>query len=220
MGLFDFLKPKKHPLETLRDNPNVRPAIVQAELERLCAQCRSLKAVGREQEAQQAAIKFLVNLAKDCVQKKFFESQFMLSLLVEAAIRLEEPKHGRGLLGKIIDFHRSVVSKGIKDAPALDLTQAYTDAGRLEHLIRESREEEYRCYWEATQAEPPPGCKQPASNRSKANAHDLAYSLCAVEAFKEGEWPQRRDWHDQKRREYAPECNWDDPDDRMRWHGL
>lgn len=221
MGLFDFLKPKKDPLERFRQMPEFRPVLIEAQMVNLVAQCNNLKAVGREGEAKQIAVKFLIGLVKDCMQKEFWESSFMLSALASAAIRFGEPKHGRELLGKIIDFHVNLRTKGVQNGPALDLTQAYIDAGRLAHQARESREDEYQCFWEAAETQPPPGCKNPASNRQKAMAHNFAYSLCATEVHSDpanqSYWSEREAWHDAKRREFAPECNWEDALESMKY---
>jgi len=217
MGLFDFLKPKKHPLEAARDNPKWRPAIVQAEAERLLARCNNLKAVGREVEAAKDVRKFLGDLALECVKKEFLESNAMLSLLVSTSSNLGEPELGKDLLEAIIAYHLSAKTKKGKTVSAMDLTQAYIDAGSLAHQIGDP-DEEYRCFWLATEFQPPAGCENPASKRQKAIAHQFAYVLCAAEASNDPiKWGERRAYHDAKRRELAPECDWGDLNAEMKW---
>jgi hypothetical protein len=221
MGLFDFFKKQVDPWHNIRNNPEMRPLIVETETTQLVAQCQNLTAVGRQSEAKALALKYLVDLSRLCLKPDFLNSNIMLMLLATAATKLGEPKEGKILLEKLIAFHIDLTTKQVPGAPTLDLTDAYISAGKLAHQIRESRDDEYRCYWLATEALPPPGCKAPASNRSKARAHDFAYALCKNEQFNDpNTWSDRTAWHDAKRREFAPECNWDDLNSRMAWLGL
>ena len=223
MGLFDFLKPKKDndDLSVIRNDPQWRPLIVEAQVTKLVARCTNLKSVGRELEARQLAVKFLKDLGKDCLKKEFWESTEMISMLANASIHLDEVTIGKQVLDILIKSHGETKAKDIKDWPAIDLTQPYIDAGRLAHQMRDSRGEEYRCYWLAAAALPPTGCKNPASFRQKALAHDFAYSLCSVEALRDpcaaNDWLNRKVWHDAKRREFAPECDWDDDNAKFEW---
>ena len=145
----------------------------------------------------------------------------MLSAATYSAIRLGEANLGKQLLDSIIETHEAVRVKNPKSSSAvMDLTQPYIDAGRLAHRIPNSSDEEYRCFWLAAAAQPPACCKEPASNRQKAMAHQFAYgTLCTSPTMmtKMSDWKKRMEWHDAKRREYAPECDWDDPMAMIAW---
>jgi len=221
MGLFDFLKSKSNdPLSSIHNNPSVRKMMIAAEVEALSATMSNLKSVGREAEAEKRAKEYLIALSSDCVSK-YSDSSEALNALATSSIILGQAQLGKRLLEKILEFHVEVTSANVKGAPALDLTQAYIDSGRLAHQIRESRDDEYRCYWAATEAVPPPGCKFPATKRQKAIAHEFAFRLCLTESHKVSNehinWAERAVWHDAKRREFAPECAWDNFEAVIAW---
>jgi hypothetical protein len=212
MGLFDFLKSKSNdPLSSIHNNPSVRKMMIAAEVEALSATMSNLKSVGREAEAEKRAKEYLIALSSDCVSK-YSESSEVLNALATSSISLGQAQLGKRLLEEIIKFHEEVTSANVKGAPALDLTQAYIDSGRLAHQIRESRDDEYRCYCHAITAAPPHGCKNSASIELKALAHNYAYLLCSVERrHQNGDWEDRMRWHDRMRRACLPYCEWDNP---------
>ena len=218
MGFFDFLKPKKNPI----DDPKFRPFMIKGMADQLATRCDNLKAVGRETEARAVAVKFVVDSFRTCAQKEYLESAEMLSAATYSAIRLGEANLGKQLLDSIIETHEAVRVKNPKSGGSMmDLTQPYIDAGKLAHQMRESSEEEYRCFWHAAEEKPPLGCKNPATDRQKATAHNFAYSISTVTGITDrvnsDEWKKRKKWHDVKRREYAPECDWDDPMAAIAW---
>jgi hypothetical protein len=222
MGLFDFLKPNKNSMNNPMDNPKLRPTMIKGMADQLVTRCNNLKAVGRETEAKAIAEKFLMDSFRTCEQKEYLESTEMLSAVTYSAIRLGEAKMGKQFLDRIINAHEAMRVKNPKSGGSvMDLTQPYIDAGKLAHQMSESGEDEYRCFRHAAEAEPPPGCKNPASNRQKAIAHNFAYSISAVTRMRDRanshEWGKREKWHDVKRREYAPECDWDDSKAMLAW---
>jgi formylglycine-generating enzyme required for sulfatase activity len=217
MGFFDFLKPKKDPL----DDPKFRPFMIMGMAEQLATRCDNLKTVGRETEARAIAVKFLMDSFRSCGEKEFRDSAKMLSAFADAAITLDEAQMGKQLLDGLIEAHEEMQKKKAKPFSIIDLTQPYIEAGRLAHRIPNSSDEEYRCFWLATEAQSPAGCKEPASHRQKAIAHNFAYSISAVTVITESansdEWKTRKKWHDAKRREHAPEVHWDNPMAVIEW---
>lgn len=194
--------------------------MIAAEVEALSATMNNLKSVGRGAEAENRAREYLLTLSTDCLTN-YNESSEVLNALATSSILLGQPMLGKRLLEEIIKFHEEVTSANVKGAPALDLTQAYIDSGKIAHQIRESRDDEYRCYWAAAESVPPPGCKSPATKRQKAIAHNLAFRLCLTESHKvahaDTKWAERAVWHDARRRECAPECAWDNFEAVIAW---
>jgi hypothetical protein len=217
MGFFDFLKPKRDPL----DDPKIRPTVIKMMAAQLATRCGNLKAVGRETEARAIAVKFLMDSFSTCGEKEFRDSAKMLSAFADAAITLGEVRMGKQLLDGLIEVYEKMQKTKRKSFSIIDLTQPYIDAGRLAHRIPNSSDEEYRCFWLATEAQPPASCKEPASHRQKALAHQFAYGISGVSLMTDhanrSEWKKRMEWHDTKRREYAPECDWDDPMAAIAW---
>jgi hypothetical protein len=217
MGLFDFLKPKRDLLAELRDDTRAFPIFIMARRDKIAAQSNNLKAVGRAAEARELVVSFLTDVGRDCLNKKHWENLELITTLADSAILLGEPILGKQILDKLIGLHSGLMAKGNTTGPLIDLTQVYIDAGR----IAGSQDEEYRCYWLAAEAKPPIGCKQPATRRQKAMAHYLAYNLSAIMTNRakddSNEWRTRREWHDEKRREFAPECDWDDIGSLLEW---
>lgn len=214
MGFFDFLKPKKDPL----DDPKLRPTVIEMKAAMLATRCSNLKAVGRETEARAIAIRFLEESFKTCGEKQFRESAKMLSAFASAAISLKEAAYGKRLIDSIIDLHERMRADNAKKAVPIDLTLAFIAAGRLSHAINDF-EEEYRCFWHACEAKAPSNCKDPATPGMKAVAHQFAYGSASPLYSKDTpeECMRRMSWHDTKRREYAPECDWDDPMAVISW---
>lgn len=218
MGLFDFLKPKREdPLAAIRNDPSFRRLMIAAEVEQLSATMSNLKSVGREAEAESRAKQYLAKLGEECL-KKFCDSSDMLNAFATSSMLLGQAPLGKQMHDEIIKFHEDVTSKKVRGAPAMDLTVAYTDAGRLVHACHGSRDDEYRFYWLATEARPPTGCEHPATNKQKAIAHNFAHGLSATEACRNPvPWEERERWHDHQRRVFAPECNWDDVLEMVKW---
>ena len=107
MGLFDFLKPKKDPL----DDPKFRPTVITMMAAQLATRCGNLKAVGRETEARAIAVKFLMDSFRSCGEKEFRDSAKMLSAFADAAITLEEAQMGKQLLDGLIEVHEETQKK-------------------------------------------------------------------------------------------------------------
>lgn len=218
MSLFNFLKSKKE--EAHHDL--CLPLIKRVETEQMASHCGNLRAVGREHEAKQQACRHLKKLGEICLIKKNWEwSSEMLCEIFCAASLLNEPALGKRIMDELITWHEQLAQKNFKEAPSIDLTQAYIHAGSLAHKMSDSRDEEYRCYWIAAETRPPAGCSQPASKKLKAMAHMMAYSLCSVEIHRDPynhiEWAKRIAWHDAKQREFAPECDWDNDRAKLAW---
>ncbi|MBE2282403.1 MAG: hypothetical protein IAE77_02955 [Prosthecobacter sp.] len=214
MSFFDFLKPKKDPLK----DPRFRPTVIKMMAAQLASKCGNLKAVGRETEARATALRFLEKSFQTCSEKQFIDSAEMLSAIASAAVMLGEASFGKKFLDAIIDLHEQTQATKDGKAVPIDLTQAYIASGRLAHAIRDF-EEEYRCFWHACEAKAPPNCKAPATQTMKAIAHQFAYG-CAGPPYSKAaleECERRMSWHDAKRREYAPECDWDDDMSVLDW---
>lgn len=65
MGLFDFLKPKKKPLEQLFQEPGARNAMVGMELEYLQKQISNFESVGRNEDSKKVLADFLERYVKE-----------------------------------------------------------------------------------------------------------------------------------------------------------
>ena len=195
MGLFDFLKPRSDRLRELEKKPVVRKVMLEMKLEFLQKQIANLRAVGREADADKAITTFLLEVLQEW--KREPHNPIHLSTLANSAIMLGALEAGKGWLKIVIEENEKT--------PFLDLTTVYMDLGRIYHRLRNNPEKELWCYHMATEAIPPNNCKFPATKRHKAKAHNFAY-MCANRIGNQ----EHVEFHDRKRRELAPEVNWDD----------
>lgn len=222
MGLFDFLKPKKDPLDGLTEkDPRVRRMLLYGASEMVAKQADNLRAVGRKEDADKVIAEYLKKVFQEFRNEP--DNPRHLSLLANSALRLGALVAGKQTLESIIEG---------KDHFSLDLTLVYTDLGRIHHQIGGNRKRELWCYEMATEAKSSPNCKFPATRQQKAKAHCFAFSLLrswtytwefemkqkgagadeiarAREEHSTDE--QRTTSHVQKAKALVPEVNWDDP---------
>jgi hypothetical protein len=227
MGIFDFLRRKPgsrgfgKSIKKILATSQGRFLVASMELEKLTAQVSNLKAVGRHDEAKSAAKAYIVSVAERFA-KEDRDSKAMLHLIARAAIKLGEYHAGFAFVESFANLYSEMQRKG-EDA-GVDLTTAYHDLGILTELMKGPWQDCLLWHEKATEAEPPTGCKEPATSRDKALAHTSAYFCIATAIF---EWQNnlhlreamenRKAWHDQKRREFAPECKWDDEGGYSDW---
>jgi hypothetical protein len=220
MGLFDFLKPKKDPLDELTENdPRLRKTVLMAWSERIAKQAENLYAVGRKDDADKTISEFLQKVFGEFKNEP--QNPRHLSLLTDVAMRLDALEAGKITLESVIKEN---------DHLSLDLTLVYTDLGRIYHDLRDPDREVW-CYEKGAEAKAPPDCKFPATRRQKAIAHYFAH-ICLTNMSNTWEFymkqrgaradeiararekhltdKQRADSHIKKAREFVPEVNWDD----------
>lgn len=202
MGLFDFLKPRKDPLRELEKNPLVKRAMLAMKLEFVQKQIDNLRAVGRDADANKTVLDYLLEILQEW--KKEPQNPSHLSLLANAAMSLGALDAGKESLNAVIQANAKT--------PLLDLTLVYMDLGMIYHQLRNNPEKELWCYNKATESVAPPNCKFPASQNDKTKAHNYAY-MCAYRINNE----DQTKYHDHKRRELAPDLDFDDPVQVMKW---
>jgi hypothetical protein len=164
MGFLDWMGTKRDPSDALKKNPALRHGMLVMEMEQVKAQANNLRAVGRENDAKNLLMDFLVKIYEEW--KKEPSNPSYLSLFTNASIQLEVPEMGKKTLEAVI--------KANQDHHFLDLTMVYLDLGRLVHQLHSNPEKEYWCYQMAIDAKAPPKTKYPASKRMKAKAHLFA----------------------------------------------
>ena len=200
MGLFDFLKPRKDPVGDFPNTPLMRKAMLAMKLEFVQKQIANLNAVGRGADAKKVVSDFLKEVFKEWENEP--QNPAHLTLLANAAMSLGALEAGKESLKIVIQTN--------EQKPFMDLTVVYMDLGRIYH--RSNSEKELWCYHKATEATPPANCKFPATQKDKAKAHNFAY-MCAFRRRNE----EHTKYHDYKRRELAPDLDWDDTMQVVKW---
>jgi hypothetical protein len=207
MGLFDFHKPKKDPMEIARklvSDPKFKPSEIQAETDMVASRVSNLKSVARDDEAEELSLEFLGRVFGECLSERYHEHPKMLTAFADAAIRLEQPEYGKKAINAVIQMN---LDKG----PIIDLTTLYFDVGRMCHNHTPA-EEELWYYHSAIECVAPPKCLNPATNREKAIANDFAYH-CAFRSNRE----DLAELYDRNRRKLAPDCDFDNLVAYMEW---
>jgi len=205
MGLFDFLKPKSEPPGGLTEkDPRVRRMLLYGASEMVGQQADNLRAVGRKADADKVIAEYLKKVFQEFRNEP--QNPRHLSLLTDVALRLGAPDAGKKTLESVIQENGQL---------CLDLTVVYTNLGRICHQVTRDVKlsmHELWCYEMAIQAQPPPGCKFPATRQQKAKAHHFAHFVARrIANFN----PEDSHWgiaeaHIKKAKELVPEVNWDD----------
>lgn len=215
MSMFDFFKPKKR---DVFDGKSFSHKMLQNrkadndEVARVVEYCNGLKSAGKEREAVSEGRAYLSDLAKCCFAYEDSEYRRGLNVYNRIAVGIGEELFAKTTLDIVIKNLESA-SKGAIDAFLKDPHRLYMTAAYLALNIPGWKEEAYRCFWMAAQTHPPKGCKNPASTEDKILAHHHAWILCnsqvRLDTPNQAEWAKRMAWHDAKRREFAPDRNWD-----------
>lgn len=203
MGLFDFLKPKeKKGLESLSKDPKMRKLMLAMQLEYVKKEVSNLNAVGRTQDAKKRISGYL----QECLDewKKEPHNPAHLTLLANAAISLGALEVGKESL--------KIVIQANEERPMIDLTSVYFDLGRIYHQLCGTCDKELWAFHMATQCQPPPKCKFPATPVLKAKAHYFAHSCASVLMNNE-----HATYHDQMARRLVPDLDWDDTMAVVQW---
>jgi len=206
MSIFNFLKPKKDPLADVLQKVNEKPALRRYMLDMMAEEyakhLHNLQAVGRDSDAVAVSAKFLKNISN--AKTEDIQSAIILNLLTHAAIHSGAFQVAKEILKAVLNVNQ--------DHSTLDLTVAYFNLGLIYHQIRTDPEKELWAYHSATEAIAPVACEEPASTYNKAKAHFFAY-MCASRIGNH----EHEKWHDYKRRELAPDANWEDPSSVKEW---
>lgn len=203
MGLFDFLKPKeKKGLEGLVKDPKMQELMLAMHLEYVKKEVANLNAVGRKQDANRRISAYL----QECLEgwKKEPLNPAHLTLLANAAISLGAFDAGKETL--------KIVIQANEERSMIDLTSVYFDLGRIYHQLYGTCEKELWAFHMATQCQPPPKCRFPATPAFKAKAHYFAHSCASVLRNKD-----HATYHDQMARKLVPELDWDDTMTVVQW---
>jgi len=203
MGLFDFFKPRKDVLSSILAHPGMKMSILRQQVESVGAQAATLRAVGRHADADKAISNYLQEIFQE--YKADPHDPGYLALLCSVAMRFGALEEGKRFLQIIVQANEK--------SPLIDLTLVYFDLGKIYHQLRNNPEKELWCYRMAAEAAPPKNCKRPATKKEKAKAHHFAY-MCAGRVVGPGGMvvgnEEEIKYHDHKRRELAPELDWDD----------
>jgi len=205
MGLFNFGRSKrkkgKEFSEILR-TPDARKAMGRMEIEHLKKEVDNLRTVGREKEANKRVSEHfqarLLEWKKDPIDLEPIGS------LADIALQL-------GALDAGVESLKIVIQVN-EENPITDLTTVYFDLGRIYHLLYGTCEMELWAFHMATQCEPPPKCRLPATPAQKAKAHFFA-SSCAKVLMNE----EHATYHDRMARQIVPDLNWDDTMAVVKW---
>ena len=196
MGLFDFLKPKsKDILDDPSLTPSMRKVMLAMELEYTTKEAANLMEVGREGEANDQKIRFLLK----CLQESHRNSDQPsgMRLFANAAMKL-------GLL-ELGEKSLIAVTEAWDRNRVIDLTLILTDLGRIYHQMGDRPEKELAAYTLAIKCDAPRNCKYPASPADKAKAHNFAF-LCARRTNQHDQALH----HDEMPRKLIPDLDWDD----------
>jgi hypothetical protein len=210
MGLFDFFKRRKDPLRgSVLAHPGMKMAVLRQQVESVGAQAASLRAVGREADADKAISNYLQEIFQEYKADPY--NQDYLKLLCSAAMDLNAPESGKRFL--------QIVIQANEKSPLIDLTLVYFDLGRIYNQLHNNPEKEFWCYRMATEAAPPKNCKRPATKKEKAKAHHFAHMRASTVGGPAGIVGNEEQikYHDCKRRELAPELDWDDREQVTQW---
>jgi hypothetical protein len=222
MGLFDFLKPKKDPLDAMMENkpPQQKKILLYFMADKVGAQANNLRAAGRKDDAEKIITEYLQRVFQEFKNEPLDPRN--LSLFTSVALKLDAAEAAKKTLESLIEEN---------DRLFLDLTVVYTDLGRIYHVLPIDPKRELWCYEMATAAMAPQGCKVPATRKQKAKAHCFAFTkLRAIsltwEFRMEKREPtadeiervheerrtnfQRAELHEKKAKELVPEVDWDD----------
>lgn len=202
MSFFDFLKPKATIQSQLDNAPELQQAVFKKKLQNTISKVESLRAVGREDDAVEVITGYMLSYTDFLANDTSNPSR--ICFFTEAAISL-----GVAVIAETI--LKALILKN-NDKPTMDLTVVYFELGRLYHQMRTDPEIELSAYESSIEAACPSNCKYPATEFDKIKAHHFA-SLCAFRAGKE----EHEKWHDYRKRELAPEVNWEDPYAVLEW---
>jgi tetratricopeptide (TPR) repeat protein len=173
-----------------------RKLLLPAEMEYAEKHINNLRAVGRDDDAQELARECLDKLLKEYMNAPADPAQ--LGLFTTASIRFRELDIGKKTLEAIIQAN--------EQHPFVDLTLVYFYLGTIYHQLGSDPEKELWCYEMAVSAKPAPNCKYVASKRMKAKAHLFAagpanrlmrFDLC--------------DQHEAECRRLVPDVDFEDP---------
>ncbi len=204
MSIFDLFKRREDAHRDLESLPSMKRPARAVEFDLTCKRVADLQAVGREADASRAISDYLEGLFQEW--KKEPDNSVCLRLLCTAAKKF-------GALEKAKDYFYKVIQAN-EVTPIVDLTVVYYDLGGIYHKLSGTTEKEFWCFRMATEAVPPKNCKFPATKKEKAKAHHFAFTCMRAGHF--GTEEEAR-YHDRKRRELAPEIDFDDFKQWVKW---
>ncbi len=204
--MFNFFKKFKSRRQVMGNifskNPALQRSVFRGELEYVLNEISNLRAMGRNEDADNHGKAYLLRCHKEYVDDALDPSH--LEFFTDAAMQL-------GLLEDCIKLHEFVVEKN-KSHNLIDLTTVYFNLGTLYHRLHGTCEKELLAFHAGAIAQKPPNCKFPSTIKDKGKCHLFAKS-CAEVLNNE----DYKNYHHKQLSLIDPNVDWDDMFETTDW---
>lgn len=187
MSLFDFIRRKdsgKRKGKDLANMPEFRSMFSAGKAELVEKQVENLQAVGRPEDADGKIMEYTESAFKEWKADPKHPS-YLIKAMLRVVGKHSDKRVGHGLHELLLQ-----TLKGTQHT--IDLTELYFSLGCTYQQMG-LREKQLWAYHMSAEAEPPPGCEDPATPRVKALAHfqarESAHKLNDAEKY---EWHRKK----------------------------